>query len=175
MAIGSEAWRIVRGVNLSRLVMGSALAVGLGSAAMAPAGAVAQAAKTDGFDTPQGAALPGFEQVQTGAGPANSAVAARPPSVLAGRYAILRAGGKDTGCMLTLDDQSKGRGGYRASLSPACRDQGIVIFDPAFWQLVQGRLVLVAGKGQKTDLDLQADGTWHKDPKEGKPLILKKM
>lgn len=77
--------------------------------------------------------------------------------------------------MLTLDDRSKGQGGYKAILSPACRDQGMMIFDPAFWQLVKGRLVLTARKGHKTDLDLQADGTSQKDPKEGKALILKKM
>lgn len=103
-----------------------------------------------------------------------------PPAAIAaadaaGRYSILREGGKDTGCMLTLDNQAKGPSGKRASLAPGCRDQGIVIFDPAGWQIVNGRLLLTARKGHKTNLDAQPDGTWKKDPKEGKSLILKKL
>jgi hypothetical protein len=94
---------------------------------------------------------------------------------VAGRYSILRDGGKDTGCMLTLDSQAKGLGGKKASLAPGCRDQGIVIFDPAGWQIVNGRLLLTARRGHKTELDAQPDGTWKKDPKEGKSLILKKL
>jgi Protease inhibitor Inh len=97
------------------------------------------------------------------------------PADTAGRYSILRDGGKDTGCMLTLDNQVKARGREKASLAPGCRDQGIVIFDPASWQIVNGRLVLTARKGHKTYLDAQPDGTWKKDPKEGKSLTLKKM
>lgn len=93
----------------------------------------------------------------------------------AGRYSILRDGGKDTGCMLTLANQAKAPGGAKASLAPGCRDQGIVIFDPVGWQIVSGRLVLTARKGHKAHLDAQPDGTWKKDPKEGKPLSLKKI
>jgi hypothetical protein len=93
-----------------------------------------------------------------------------------GRYDILRAGGKDTNCMLTLDGKAKGpKGGKKAILAPACRDQGIVIFDPAGWRFENGRLTLTAKKGHETHLDLQADGTWLKDPKEGAVLVLKKM
>ena len=77
--------------------------------------------------------------------------------------------------MLTLDSQVKGPGGKKASLAPGCRDQGIVIFDPVGWQIVNGRLVLTARKGHKTHLDAQPDGTWKKDPKEGKSLTLKKL
>jgi len=113
--------------------------------------------------------------VQIAAASAASEVAAARPRDLAGRYAILRDGGKDTGCMLTLDDRSHGRGGNRAALAPACRDQGIVIFDPVAWQIVGGRLVLTARKGHTTHLDWQQNGTWLKDPKEGKGLALKKM
>jgi Protease inhibitor Inh len=97
------------------------------------------------------------------------------PSDVAGRYAILREGGKDTGCMLTLDAQAKAKGGDKASLSPACRDQGIVIFDPTGWRIVDGRLVLTARKGHTTHLDAQPDGTWKKDATEGKGLSLKKL
>jgi hypothetical protein len=94
---------------------------------------------------------------------------------VAGRYSILRDGGKDTGCMLTLDTHMRGVGGAKASLAPGCRDQGIVIFDPVGWQIVNGRLALTARKGHKTHLDAQPDGTWKKDPKEGKSLSWKKL
>jgi hypothetical protein len=102
-------------------------------------------------------------------------VRAAAPADVAGRYAILRDGNKDTGCMLTLDRRAKAAGREKASLAPGCRDQGIVIFDPTGWQIVNGRLVLTARKGHKTQLDAQPDGTWKKDPKEGKGLTLKKL
>lgn len=116
-------------------------------------------------------------QAEPAAAPRRSSDVAAPSrsSDVAGRYAILREGGKDTGCMLTLDDKAKGRGGDKATLAPACRDQGIVIFDPVGWQIIAGRLVLTARKGHSTHLDRQADGTWLKDPKEGKSLSLKKL
>lgn len=116
-----------------------------------------------------------------GANPAPANLAAKQaspaaaPADAAGRYSILRDGGKDTGCMLTLDHRVKAPGREKASLAPSCRDQGIVIFDPAGWQIVNGRLVLTARKGHKTYLDAQPDGTWKKDPKEGKSLTLKKL
>ncbi len=98
------------------------------------------------------------------------------PADLAGRYNVLRDGNKDTGCMITLDDKTRAaKGGLKATLAPACRDQGIVIFDPMGWQLTAGRLVLTARKGHTTHLDLQQDGTWEKDPKEGKSLSLKRQ
>ncbi len=93
----------------------------------------------------------------------------------AGRYSILRDGGKDTGCMLTLDAQTKAPGGKKATLAPGCRDQGVVIFDPVGWQIVNGRLVLTARKGHQTHLDAQPNGIWKKDPAEGKGLSLKKL
>ena len=97
------------------------------------------------------------------------------PGDLAGRYAILRDKTHDTGCMLTLDDKTRVKGGERAALAPACRDQGIVVFDPSAWQLIGGRLVLTAKAGHTTHLDKQDDGTWLKDPGEGKSLSLKKL
>ncbi|WP_198017152.1 AprI/Inh family metalloprotease inhibitor [Methylocapsa acidiphila] len=97
------------------------------------------------------------------------------PADVAGRYSILREGGQDAGCMLTLDDKEAGRGGNKALLAPACRDQGIVIFDPVGWRISGGRLILTARKGHTANLDLQADGSWLKDPKEGKILSLKKQ
>jgi len=118
----------------------------------------------------QGGTAPAPEVVAT-----KQDVPAATISGAAGRYSILRDGGKDTGCMLTLDNQQKAPGGKKAFLAPGCRDQGIVIFDPAGWQMVNGRLVLTARKGHKTELDVQPDGTWKKDPKEGKSLTLKKL
>lgn len=126
---------------------------------------------------------------QSGSAPAAPIAASKPPAAaavaikqdipvaasVAGRYSILRDGGKDSGCMLTLDHHVKGQGGEKATLAPGCRDQGIVIFDPVGWQLVDGRLVLTARKGHTTHLDVQPDGTWKKDPKEGKSLSLKKL
>ena len=99
------------------------------------------------------------------------------PTDVAGRYIILREGGRDVGCMLTLDDKARGPGGdLKAQLAPACRDQGIVVFDPVAWRVERGRLVLTARKGHAATFDKQADGAWWKDPAEGgKPLGVKKI
>jgi len=105
----------------------------------------------------------------------SAAALALEPGDVAGRYSIEREGGKDAGCLLILDDQAKAPGGNKASLAPGCRDQGIMIFDPVGWRLAKGRLVLTARRGHTTHLDLQANGTWLKDPNEGKPLLLKRM
>jgi len=98
---------------------------------------------------------------------------------LGGRYFILRAGaegGKDVGCMLTLDEKSRGPGGFKAQLAPACRDNGIVIFEPVGWHFDKGRLVLTARKGHSAAFDYHADGSWWKDPKTGgMPLGLRHM
>jgi hypothetical protein len=97
---------------------------------------------------------------------------------VAGRYIILRDETRDTGCMLTLDAKSRGpRGTYRAILAPACRDQGIVIFDPVGWQIDRNNhLALTARKGHQAHFERAPDGTWQKDPKDGgKPLGFRKM
>ncbi len=123
---------------------------------------------------------PGFQTVEAKPVAATAMpsriTAAMKPGDIAGRYAVLRDGSKDTGCMITLDDKARApKGGFKAALAPACRDQGIVIFDPMGWQLISGQLVLTARKGHTTHLDLQPDSTWAKDPKEGKALSLKKL
>ncbi len=170
------------------------LLLALGWAALVLAEPASAAAKVDGFDVPPDRAVPGFEAVAQTAAPAAGAaakpapvkptpakpVAAKPatnPDVgaVAGRYAIVRPGAKESGCMLTLGEKSVGKGGFSASLSPACKDEGIVIFDPASWQVAKGELVLVARKGHMAHFTQQADGSWAKDAKEGKPLVLKKM
>jgi hypothetical protein len=89
----------------------------------------------------------------------------------AGRYAVLRADDKDTGCMITL----QGSIGGKAQLAPACRDNGIVIFDPVAWSLDHGKLVLKARKGHKTELVRDSYGLWRRDPKEGKALALRPL
>ena len=98
---------------------------------------------------------------------------------LAGRYVILRAGvegGKDIGCMLTLDDRARGPGGFKAQLAPACRDNGIVVFEPVGWHFERGKLVLTARKGHSAAFDYHADGSWWKDARDGgKPLGVRHM
>jgi len=92
----------------------------------------------------------------------------------AGRYAVLRAEDKDTGCMLTLE-QRPAAGGFKAQLAPACRDNGLVVFDPVAWSLDHGRLSLVARKGHKAHFDRESGGIWRRDAKEGKTLSLRPM
>lgn len=131
---------------------------------------------TEGFNTVDIAPVGGFASVQLVASKnAKAAEERETPSDLAGRYAVMREK-RDTGCMLTLDDKSRVKGGERAQLAPGCRDQGIVIFDPAAWQIVKGDLVLTARAGHKAVLEKKQDGTWQKDAKAGgKPLGLKKL
>jgi hypothetical protein len=132
---------------------------------------VAAMAAAGGSSAP--ASVAGF-QAQTTAKTAPGAVVKA--AELPGRYSIFREGPKDTACMLTLDDKVRGpKGSMKAVLSPACRDQGVVIFDPAGWTLERGRLVLTARKGHQAHFDRQNDGSWMKDPKDGKQLILKKL
>ncbi len=91
---------------------------------------------------------------------------------VAGRYAVLREEGRDTGCMVTLHSTPRGKG-FRAQLAPACRDQGIVVFDPVGWWLERGKLHLQARKGHNITLDPEAGGAWLK--KDGRPLGLKRI
>lgn len=95
---------------------------------------------------------------------------------LAGRYAVLREEGKDTGCMVTLEDRpGRGpKGSLRAFLAPACRDQGIVIFDPIGWSFAGGKLTLYARKGHGAAFLSNPDGSWTKEP-GGKALGLKRI
>ncbi len=149
-----------------------------------------RASAAPGFAPEDASGAYGFDVVQTASEqhptPALASAAKAPPKPsrlalamkpadIAARYVLERDGGKDASCLLILDDQTKALGGYKASLAPGCRDEGIMIFDPVGWRLAAGRLVLTARRGYVTYLDLQADGTWRKDPNEGKPLSLKKL
>lgn len=110
------------------------------------------------------------------------AIAPRPAPVttlttaaVAGHYAVMR-GSRDTGCMVTLDDPGKNAGSpAKARLAPACRDQGIMIFDPIGWQMKAGRLVLTARKGHTADLDRSESGLWVKSGASAQPLGLKRL
>lgn len=97
---------------------------------------------------------------------------------VAGRYAVLRDEGRDTGCMVTLEDKA-GRGGKGQSaaiLAPACRDHGIVIFDPIGWTLTSGRIALHARKGHSILLAPAGEGLWAREGAEGgKPLSLRRI
>lgn len=101
-----------------------------------------------------------------------------PPSTMqevAGNYAVLRDS-RDTGCMVTLEPGVRQKAGLRARLAPACRDQGIVIFDPVGWELGRGsELVLTARKGHTTALLRRDRKTWANAPPRGAALVLKRL
>jgi hypothetical protein len=144
--------------------------------------AVESSAQGQHFSDLPAVPVPGFETPAPAAAPLKTAATIAPtassgkPDEIAGRYSVLREGGKDTGCMITLDAKARGlKGGNKALLAPACRDQGIVIFDPVGWAMEKGRLKLTARKGHHAIFEQKGDGTWEKDPKEGKALSLKKM
>lgn len=97
-------------------------------------------------------------------------------SEVAGRYAVLREDSKDTLCMVTLFETGRGKGYYRAQLAPACRDNGVVIFDPVAWAIDrQGRLSLQARKGHKMLLERDADGVWRRTEQKARPLSLRRI
>ena len=167
---GGRAWRCLAMVALALALGGRAASAQ--AIQSAPLPAAAKPAPVVDKAAPTQAPAPAVA--------AQSAVAASAPARpndVAGRYIILREGGKDVGCMLTLDDKARGPGGdLKAQLAPACRDQGIVVFDPVAWRVERGRLVLTARKGHAATFDRQADGAWWKDPSEGgKPLGVKKI
>ena len=180
---GGRAWRCLAMAALGLgLSAATALAQGIQTLPLPPAPAIISQ------ETPRPAAAkpapivdkPASTQAPAPAVSAQSAAAASAPARpndVAGRYIILREGGRDVGCMLTLDDKARGPGGdLKAQLAPACRDQGIVVFDPVAWRVERGRLVLTARKGHAATFDKQADGAWWKDPAEGgKPLGVKKI
>lgn len=148
----------------------------------APAGL---AAASGGFATRETTTTFATRTAQAGFAPARQAPGAKPAAApaptrasVAGRYAVLREEGRDTGCMVTLDDKP-GRGGKgqsAAALAPACRDHGIVIFDPIGWTLAGHRLTLHARKGHSITLAPTPGGTWAREGAEGgKPLSLRRI
>ena len=96
-------------------------------------------------------------------------------STTAGHYAVMR-GSRDTGCMVTLDDAARSaQAALKARLAPACRDQGIIIFDPVGWSLKGGQLVLAARRGHTALFSPDGAGLWVKDGGTGQPLGLKRL
>ncbi len=136
------------------------------------------AARLAAITAAQAAAAPPLAAaVSPAAAAAKPAAPPRPMTVgqVAGHYAVVRLR-KDTGCMVTLDDDAKGpKGSLKAHLAPACGDQGIVVFDPVGWLLAHGELVLMARKGHTTELMPQDDGTWANAPAGGRVLTLKRL
>ena len=66
---------------------------------------------------------------------------------------------------------------YRAQLAPACRDNGIVVFDPLGWTVDRGHIALQARKGHKMQMERDANGVWRRmggDPK-ARPLSLRRI
>ena len=95
---------------------------------------------------------------------------------VAGRYAVLREDGKDTLCMVTLQDAARGNGYFRAQLAPACRDNGIVVFDPVAWSIDRaGHISLQARKGHKIQFQRNAKGEWYRIDDKAKPLGLRRI
>lgn len=95
---------------------------------------------------------------------------------VAGRYAVLREDGKDTLCMVTLQDAARGNGYFRAQLAPACRDNGIVVFDPVAWSIDRaGHISLQARKGHKIQFQRNAKGEWYRIEDKAKPLGLRRI
>ncbi|MFN3891739.1 MAG: AprI/Inh family metalloprotease inhibitor [Beijerinckiaceae bacterium] len=149
------------------IAAGTAFIAGFGVLAVAPHGAFAQGAPTAVAQQTQ------RQPQQRAPAPQHS------PRVgeIAGRYTVLREEGKDTLCMVTLFDTARGRGVYRAQLAPACRDNGIVIFEPVAWSVDgKGHLILQARKGHKMVLEHGANGVWQRtgDPK-ARPLGLRRI
>ncbi|HTJ01595.1 MAG TPA: AprI/Inh family metalloprotease inhibitor [Methylovirgula sp.] len=129
-----------------------------------------------GFTVPQEKALPGFEVADIPSAPAQAAATEKPKPAVAGRYALMREDGKDRGCVLTLADANNGKGEFGASLSAACKDQGLQIFDPVAWQMDKDRLILSGAKNHNiVRFEQQADGSWQRDGELTRPLTLKKL
>lgn len=172
-AVPASAWDLVR--DGGALKPASAASHAALVRAVATASGHVELAQAEAGAKPAGAKKPAATAISTQK-PAATAVSTQKPAEVAGRYAVLRDKTRDTGCMVTLDDKAHGPGAtFKARLAPACRDQGVVIFDPVGWQMQHGQLVLTARKGHTTELITQDDGSWMNDPKKGKTLSLKKI
>ncbi len=125
-----------------------------------------------------GAPMQMAQQAQTQK-PAQRAPAQQGPRIaeVAGRYAVLREDDKDTLCMVTLAETARGSGYHRAQLAPACRDNGIVIFDPIAWTIDrQGHISLQARKGHKMGMERDPKGVWRRmGDGKARPLSLKRI
>jgi Protease inhibitor Inh len=94
---------------------------------------------------------------------------------ITGRYALLRAQNKDTGCLLTIQPADKEPLTGHAQLSPACRDQGLVIYDPVSWRMDKSTFILKSRQGHETAFYQKAPKIWTKVDERGLTLLLQKM
>ena len=127
------------------------------------AGAVSPGAPAAGEPVPQTQLVQRQQQQRQPSGPEAPASAGG-----SGRYALLREEGKDSGCLVNLMQSG------RAQLGPGCRDQGLVVFDPVGWSTGRNMIILRARKGHRVNFVYNADGTWHRDPPDQRPLSLRK-
>jgi hypothetical protein len=167
--------RFVRISFMTNALAAAALVAGAGSSMLATAHAQSAPARLGEANGP--VILAQQSQQQSQQKPRQPAQPGPRVSEIAGRYAVLREEGKDTLCMVTLFDTARGRGYYRAQLAPACRDNGIVIFDPIAWSIDnKGHISLQARKGHKMVLERDANSVWQRagDPK-ARPLGLRRI
>lgn len=95
----------------------------------------------------------------------------QPTESLPGRYAMMRQANREA-CRIALSAGPAERS--PAAFDGRCDDTGLMIFDPAGWRYVAGRLSLIARKGHSVDFVFE-NGQWRKDPAVGAPLMLKKL
>jgi hypothetical protein len=136
------------------------------ASASAPAGAPMQIVHIVPQNLRPNGPTPGLQAVAVDATANNDLMAAMTSAQVAqvsGRYAVWRGKGTGTGCILNLDGKTRGPlGNFRASLSPACRDQGVALLDPTGWTIEHGRIVLTTRTGSAS-FDRRPDGTWSGD------------
>jgi hypothetical protein len=136
------------------------------ASATAPAGAPMQLIHVVPQNLRPNGPSPGVQAAAVDASANNDLIVAMTSAQVAqvsGRYAVWRGKGTGTGCILNLDGKTKGPlGNFRASLSPACRDQGVALLDPTGWTIEHGKIVLTTRTGSAS-FDRRADGTWSGD------------
>jgi hypothetical protein len=134
-----------------------------------PSPAVSPSAAIPNYETP----TPHVDRKPTSSIP----IADDPAKRMTGRYAIARGSNKiDTGCMLLLNAAAPGPdSSYFVRLAPACRDQGLLTFNPTGWESDGQSMIVHSGKGNYAHFTLQSDGQWAKDDADGKPLFLKRL
>jgi|APCry1669190288_1035285.scaffolds.fasta_scaffold32259_2 hypothetical protein len=97
------------------------------------------------------------------------------PKDLEGRYGLLRQGMKDTGCLITLGMKNNKELAGQAQLAPACRDEGLVLFDPISWRIDHSKLILRARLGHETAFYQKSTDLWSKLDEKGLELFIRKL
>ncbi len=88
---------------------------------------------------------------------------------VAGNYALHRAKGTKTGCLLSL---AQTPAGPSATVSTGCPDKGVAFFSAQSWSVSGGSLWLLNAKGQKLSFEAYRSGGWEKGAGQGEPLFL---